>query len=500
MKDSEFIERLRSEFLSGLHSPRLSLTCGRARVHANNTISLRPVDLEHVSARLGEIKADVERSTPSSSRASTISLWDLDEEEYYQYCLTEETKWYNALVKDGGRPSHDVHLGRDIIQDPGPYREIISFWLPRAGSCSPDDWETFRAQLLIWEEFRKNQVDERREGRFPGYCRALKDYLEQHGIAQSFELHEEQNRQRKLATWMEFLYFENRKYDSRMKRVGCRQHDRAQTLSRLLCSHVLRPSENEEVLCHLNTFFQSQEEVVEAEKAVESARSNLNSVNRAQANQRPPPVEQDHSAARSQLAAATAVLEHATTRHALLIQLDWQNRLLESAQELVKDYDILLRWILQQVPLIESESKAALAAERSLHRAKGEKQSRKRSCVEESCEKLEIKRQRRLDGKCTAREGRAAGPTIPKISFAPQPRPLRSSLSHSTIPCSTTFPSRTLCTQRALSTAAKQKKSNVVAHGSIRKSQRGHYRVSAIRSSQALRRSSRTRRFPERFQ
>jgi hypothetical protein len=42
----------------------------------------------------------------------------------------------------------------DIVDNPGEYHEILSFWQsPR----KPDDWDVFRSQLVRWEDFRRLQ-------------------------------------------------------------------------------------------------------------------------------------------------------------------------------------------------------------------------------------------------------------------------------------------------------------------------------------------------------
>jgi hypothetical protein len=52
----------------------------------------------------------------------------MDAEESYRYDLEKETEYYNTLVAEGGRPSHPVSLGRDVIENPEEYREILSYW------------------------------------------------------------------------------------------------------------------------------------------------------------------------------------------------------------------------------------------------------------------------------------------------------------------------------------------------------------------------------------
>lgn len=49
----------------------------------------------------------------------------LDDEDYDHECQEKENEYYNALVNDGGRPSHDIGFGHDITKSPREYGEIL---------------------------------------------------------------------------------------------------------------------------------------------------------------------------------------------------------------------------------------------------------------------------------------------------------------------------------------------------------------------------------------
>ena len=119
----------------------LSLSDNRGRARAGS----RPIDLDDLTARLQHVSGarlalskppslhvvDIENGTTEStpslrSRETTASL--LDEEEEYRRDLKHEMKFYNTLVREGGQPSHSASLGRDILEDPGELREIVSYW------------------------------------------------------------------------------------------------------------------------------------------------------------------------------------------------------------------------------------------------------------------------------------------------------------------------------------------------------------------------------------
>lgn len=76
-----------------------------------------PADLNDVSARL---EALVKKPCSRSPSPTTTTV--VDDEDYDRECQEKENEYYNALVDDGGRPPHDISLGRDITKDPGEYR------------------------------------------------------------------------------------------------------------------------------------------------------------------------------------------------------------------------------------------------------------------------------------------------------------------------------------------------------------------------------------------
>lgn len=78
-----------------------------------------PIDLNYISARLEEITTNREASPLPCSPSPTLPPPSEEEE------LEEETEYYNALISEGGRPSHPVSLGRNILEDPGEYRDTI---------------------------------------------------------------------------------------------------------------------------------------------------------------------------------------------------------------------------------------------------------------------------------------------------------------------------------------------------------------------------------------
>ena len=205
----------------------------------------------------------------------------MDDEESYRYDLEEEKECYNTLLREGGRPSHPVSLGRDVLEDPGEYRDILSYWQLVNHDAEGRVWQVFGAQMGNWQRFRRWQQKNREGGRFPKYVEGVKGGLAEHGFTRSFRLEEDPERQDKLTTWIEYLDFEYWWFDRDMRFVKRLQPQYDEAWKKLVDSGVLRPSETEEFINNIASAFRRASEEEQAEKAVESAKSAVMSAEKA---------------------------------------------------------------------------------------------------------------------------------------------------------------------------------------------------------------------------
>lgn len=207
---------------------------------------------------------------------------------------------------------------------------------------------------MEWTEFRGYQRSVREEGRFPAYCQQLQNRLGKHDFRRPTQLNEDLHRQNKLATWVEFLNYEYSKHDS-MANIGSRlkrQHDEAWNI--LVDSNVLKPSETEKSLWGLPFGIQLEKEELDAKMAVEYAASVVMSTEKS-SEWAPPQMKERLSAAKLKLDTAIHSLENIRKRRNLIVDFHCQTKSYNIAETYANNQLILLRWILQQVPLIESE-------------------------------------------------------------------------------------------------------------------------------------------------
>jgi len=126
--------------------------------------------------------------------------------------LREEKEARNALLLDGGRPSHPIDSGFDIMKAPGQYAEIISYW-----SRGGNGLGMFCDQFGVWKEFREYQESVRQSRtdpeRFAKYAQYVHDYRCEKGHEGDIELHQNRKKQSRLDDWKEYQLYQFRAAD-----------------------------------------------------------------------------------------------------------------------------------------------------------------------------------------------------------------------------------------------------------------------------------------------
>ncbi|KAK4974078.1 hypothetical protein LTR66_011091 [Elasticomyces elasticus] len=175
----------------------------------------RPVNMDALNEKLRNIASTP--ATESISRSSSVETpGPEDWEDYKEDCLREEKEARDALILDGGRPSHPFDSGFDILKDPGQYAEMISYWTG-GWSNEGSGWGIFCAQLGVWRKFRKWQEFQRQDPkdseRFSKYARFVRDYRRKKGLEGDIELHEDPKKQNWLDDWKEYQLYQLRTAD-----------------------------------------------------------------------------------------------------------------------------------------------------------------------------------------------------------------------------------------------------------------------------------------------
>ena len=216
---------------------------------------------------------------------------------------------------------------------------------------------------IRWEWFVKREGQTTERQGFPEYVEALKERLAKHGFTRTFQLEEDAARQDKMTTWIEYLGYEYWWYDRYAGTARDLQKRRDNAWKKLVDSGVLRLGETEEVLRDDNVSVRDEQEKERAERAVQSAMSAVSSAETAMAKLHmsrlsPQTLQQQLSAARSRLEMVQEEYKSLDRRSCCITEFYHRVGGYRVAKRNAERHEVLLRWMLQQVPLIEGELNA----------------------------------------------------------------------------------------------------------------------------------------------
>ena len=280
-------------------------------------------------------------SPGSSSHGSSSRTSVVDEEEYKAGSLELEKEAYNALVADGGQPSHPVSLGFDVLDNPGQYEGIL--WaLHSLFDCYMSE---FRVQHIKWQRFQEYQKKMRQwyieRGIFHDYQNTVREGQE--GVLSPWDLdvNEDDRNQNRLQHWIEFRAFYYRKARAQQSRIEPAEQ-----------KYLQRKRELDAFETGLSSPVQGDDTFAkawEAERRIQDARGKIRAAERrlAQAKAVNAPTETMERAEQElQLAKKRWGLQH-NLRNA-------ERGLYRETQE-GKKLAVYLKWIDDQYPLIAAE-------------------------------------------------------------------------------------------------------------------------------------------------
>ncbi|KAH8747275.1 hypothetical protein F5883DRAFT_653602 [Diaporthe sp. PMI_573] len=383
--------------------------------HTSDATQSRPIDLDQVTARLLATTGNNPSPRPPfdppehlrhlfapPGRSGSPTPPPIPREE------TERVR-YNELVLAGGRPLYPIDLIDDVVKDPFAHWDMLRPWVAYPPSFDPDpitdpdvDRSVFGNQMCHWRDFRRWQAHNRREGRpryvgvdsyfvaadrayndfvwyfrrgSPNYTEAAKKLLAQYDFTRPFQLQDDPKQQDKLTTWIEYLGYACAVHCRYTRVVEKLQPDYDTAWKALVDSKVLKPSETEEYICDLESAFQHQSEEDQAQKAVKSAEAALVAVQKASRDPRGSRLTPSArlATAQTRLDAAKESLKSIKRRNDLTTDFSRAARNYLIVKEDADRHRAKLRWILEQVPLIEAELKESKAAVARSHTGRGTK-------------------------------------------------------------------------------------------------------------------------------
>ncbi|KAK3333490.1 hypothetical protein B0T19DRAFT_127539 [Cercophora scortea] len=367
----------------------------------------RPIDLDQVTARLlattGNDTSTLPQGNPPEHLRDLfakpgeilgptpppIPLEDLERDRYHE------------LVLAGGRPLYEIELIDEVSKDPETYREMLRPWV-RYPDAEKPWWEVFARQSDHWDDFRRWQVLNRNEGRpryvvvnyryfscdhaynnfvwyfrreSPDYTEAAKKLLAEYGFTRPFQLQDDPKQQDKLTTWIEYLGYAYAVHHRCTRFVEKLRPDYDKAWKTLVDLKVLRPSDTDEYVCDLGFSAQCDCERERAEKAVGAAEAALVLVQETGDDPRGSPHTPTRlQIARSRLDAAKQSLNSIKRRNEFVTDFKVAARDYLNAKHDTDRHSAKMRWILEQVPVVEAEWKEESgAAEESSQTPRGTK-------------------------------------------------------------------------------------------------------------------------------
>ena len=306
-------------------------------------------------------------------------------------------KWqrHNRGLDDGGFPAYVEWKKR-----------MVTLWfVPEEAARKLLKIETDSSYLKEdWERYQDRRAAQRYYCREPhssddlsAYADAMKRRLAQHGFTQPFQLQKDPTQQDALTTWVEYLnykYFWLDWFSNAVQRLKP-GHDKA--CQKLVDSKVLRPHETETFLRTFRSLNQSSADKEHAWKAVERAASKAKQIyTLTQSDPRRMNIPQQIHirllrAAKRALLAAKIRLTSVKRRADLVLEFIRETNRYNSMIQDESRHRLLLSWVLDQVPLLQTELVQSKTTALS-PRIKDTK--RKFDASDDSLEKRDLKKQK----------------------------------------------------------------------------------------------------------
>jgi len=314
--------------------------------------------------------------------------------------LKEEIESYPALLEAGGRPPYPFHLLNEFFWDPeqyledSAYHDIILFWRSVPGrqgrtsfcTCHLWRWRKFcRVQEIIrerdvpsestliraaewdsWGEYVELYGQQEGQWSFEDYTRRIHQRMNGYGLSHPFRLKKDLKQQDKLTTWIEYLGYEFWSYheDASYAKRFQRHHDVA--WKKLLDSDVLRPGETCKTLSVFERMVKDAGEERRAKVTMESAAAAANVARKGNATsfsgyEGVSEADQKHlprvQAAYTQAKATYELFKRRGDAITEFIQ-DIHTQIYHIVQSDSERHMLLLNWIQQQIPFVETEMKS----------------------------------------------------------------------------------------------------------------------------------------------
>lgn len=304
-----------------------------------------PVDLDRVSQRLLERPDRIERPRRSTDESlPTPPLLDLNVVDE----VARQIGLNYLLVQDGGRAPFPVSEIMQVMEDPGQYADILSYW-----DSDGLHWKAQGHHLVDWIQFREAQRQGRKQGAFSRHDSQVRAILSRHNFDKQIQLTEDPSQQDPLSTWAEYLALKYRAYDRHQRAYQRKQQHFDREWKKLQGAGIVPASDTPDDFNGKRIAAAQEQKVRKARTALQSAEAKLQSAKAAHDSEerilelqaRIVQLQQTLDAAKKGSSMMTAFLDATSGYWGLQKESQRQEK--------------FLKWMLQQVPIIEQEMEDA---------------------------------------------------------------------------------------------------------------------------------------------
>ncbi|KAF6521434.1 hypothetical protein HZS61_015692 [Fusarium oxysporum f. sp. conglutinans] len=281
----------------------------------------------------------------------------LSPDEQHTDDIKRERAFHDLLAKAGGRPWYSSELIDQVAQNPENHAELLEYWKQDATGSGKQEWMVFERQLERWNQFCRYQLRVRRNrDTFDEYLARCTKCLSKQSLTTPLHMKPDPTDQDPLSQWLEYLCFEvsERKKYSWYKRYNQQYESAWQTL---VDSKLLELHEDRDQIEAAGYTSVPDGERTKLRQAVEVASSNVLLAERDLLNPsvRGPVAQRKLFEAQAKLDSAIEAFDHLQRRgDAIKVFLQTTSAYREARRGALR-HQMLLRWMRQQVPLIEED-------------------------------------------------------------------------------------------------------------------------------------------------
>ncbi|KAG8349443.1 hypothetical protein FVEN_g12334 [Fusarium venenatum] len=271
--------------------------------------------------------------------------------------IKDEKVFYDLLVNAGGRPWYSRTLIDQVVTNPGNYEELLQYWRHDSNRPDKEQWRVFERQLERWNLFCRYQKSVRRNSdAFREYLARCTRRLYKQSSLTAPQMKQNTKDQDTLSQWLEYLCFEL----SESKRYSWykRYHQNYKNAWKTVVdSKILHPQECQSLVETVQYASLHDDERTSLRQAVEAASSEVLLAERDSLDPslRGPKTQRKLFEAQAKLDSSIEAFNRLQHRVDTIRKYRDSTSTYREARAGAQRHQILLRWVQQQILLIEKD-------------------------------------------------------------------------------------------------------------------------------------------------